>query len=148
MSSAPPVPPFQLPRLTECLSSLPTAVTNPSMPGMHGTRDARANTSPARWGRREPVSAVECSPPLALPLWLRARTRTDSVPLLLPVDLTYVPTSVQKHESASCRKRRKKDWLRAILPDASPRRAGLSITSPCLAASALFTPDEARRSPS
>lgn len=40
MSLAPPVPPFQLPRLTECRYILPTAVTNPNMPGVHGAQDA------------------------------------------------------------------------------------------------------------
>lgn len=88
MSSAPPVPPFQLPRLTECLYSLPTAVTNPSMPGMHGTQDTQANKLPAWLGWREPVSAMECC--LGTSIVAQGQNQDWFGPLVLPVDLTYV----------------------------------------------------------
>lgn len=80
MSPAPPVPLFQLPRLTECLYSLPTAVTNPSMPGVHGTRDAHASKLPRRLGRR---TSEQQSAPLAPPQWRQASVTADLVPDLL-----------------------------------------------------------------
>lgn len=99
MSSAPPVPPFQLPRLTECLCCPPTAVTNPSMPGMHGTRDAQANKSPGWLGLREHVKTTEYF--LGTFNVSRGQNQDWFSPLLLPVDLPYVfsnvPTSALKH---------------------------------------------------
>lgn len=88
MSSAPPVPPFQLPRLTECLCSLSTAVTNPSMPGMHGTQDAQANKSPGLLGLREHVKATEYS--LSTANLARGHNQEWFGPLLLSADLTCV----------------------------------------------------------
>ncbi|KAM7398615.1 hypothetical protein PAMA_006495 [Pampus argenteus] len=88
MSPAPPVPPFQLPRLTECLYSMPTAVTNPSMPGVHGTQDAQANRLPGWLGQREHVSATDCF--LDASSVARGQNKDRFDPLLLPVGLTYV----------------------------------------------------------
>lgn len=61
MSCAPPVSPLQLPRLTQCLYYLPTAVTNLCMPGMHGTQNAQASKLPGWLGWREQVSEMERS---------------------------------------------------------------------------------------
>lgn len=88
MSSAPPAPPFQLPRLTECLYSLPTAVTNPCMSGMHGTQDTRANKLPGGLGLSEHVSAMEFS--LGTSNVASGQNEDWFGSLLLPVDLTYV----------------------------------------------------------
>lgn len=138
MSSAPPVPPFQLPRLTECLYSLPTAVTNPSMPGMRSTQDAEANKLPGRLGQREHVSVTKCS--LSTSNLARVQNQDWFGPILMPVELTYVYLMCQhlyKNMSQLGRKKRKINWPCAILPDAVPQYSRLSITSVCSTASAL-----------
>lgn len=132
----------------ECLYSLP-AVTNCRMPGMHGTRYAPANTLPSRLGPSEPVSVTECS--ICTSSVALGHNR-DWYGLCWPrLCVCDVPTSVEKHVLASKMGKEKDEWHCAILPDALPQRAMLSIISMCLAApacSSLFTPDEARRQPS
>lgn len=140
MSSAPPVPPFQLPRLTECLYSLPTAVTNPSMPGMHGTQDTQANKLPGRLGRREHVSGTESSLGTS-----NVAQGQNSGLIWSPTSACWphlcvsnVPTSVQKmSQLQTWTEKRKMDWQCAISPDALPQHARLTSTSMCPTASAL-----------
>lgn len=144
MSSGPPVPPFQLPRLTECLCSLPTAVTNPSMPGMRGTRDAQANKLPGRFGWRKHAAAMERSLGTSAVARLQSQDWFGLTSCALPVDLTYALLMCQhlykKYPSASDMggMRERTDWPRAILPDALPQHARLSVTSTCSAAPALI----------
>lgn len=151
MSSAPPVPPFQLPRLTECLYSQPTAVTNPCMPGMHGTQDTRASKLPGRLGLSEHVSATECSLGTTDVAWGQIEDWFGS--LLLPVDLTYVFLMCQHlYRNMS----QLQTWTEkandpprpcAIPPDALPQHARPGFTSVCSIprpCPSPFTPDEVR----
>lgn len=144
MSPAPPVPPFQLPRLSECLYSVPTAVTNLSVPGVHGAQDAQdtqANKLPGWLGQKEHLSATRA--PSAPPIWHQG----PFGPLLLLVDLSWhinICTETWVSQLQTCIKKEKMDWPCAILPDALPQHAGLTIISACCTASSLFTPDEAR----
>lgn len=131
------------------VSTLPTAVTNPGMLGMHATQDARANKSPSRSGRREHVSAAECS--LGTSNVAQGQNQDWCGPPLLLVDLADVFLMCQHlykntSQTQTWSKKQKMDWPCAILPDALPQHARLGITSICSTASALFTPDEARRS--
>lgn len=141
MSSAPPVSLFQLPRLTECLYSMPTAVTNLCMPGMYGTQDAQACKLPGWLGWSEQVLEMEWS--LGTSNVAQCANQDRCSPLLLPVDFTYVSLMCQHLDrdisqlQTRTKKKRKLDWPRAILPDALLQHARLSITSMCSTASAL-----------
>ncbi len=104
---------------------------------------------PGRLGWRECVSATECS--LGTSAVAQGQNQNWFGPLLLPVDLTYVFLTCQHlYKNTSRlhgRKKKKINWLCAILPDASPQHARLSISSMCSTASALppsVYPDEAR----
>lgn len=92
---APPAPFFQLPRLAECLRSLPTAVANLRMPGVH----TRANKPSGGLAQRKHVRST--TQPARTETPARDRVGHLGQSRRPRRSISNVPTSAQKHESAS-----------------------------------------------
>lgn len=136
MSSAPPVPPFQLPRLTECLYSAHSC---------HKSRHAWHACYSGRSGQQISQSVGSQGARLSsgvLPWHLQCGSRPESGLMWSPTSACWprwcvsnVPTSVQKHESDSNMDGKSKRWTgpvpsfqmlcHSMLGSVSPRSAPL-----------------------
>lgn len=132
-----------MPRLSQCLYSLPTAVTNLCMPGMHGTQNAQASKLPGWLGWGEQVSEMECSLGTSSVAQCVNQDWCSPYICLLTSLVPNVPTSGQKLKSASNENKKGK----AGLAPCHPSRCFVLIcfsAHPPTPPPTLFTSDEMR----